>query len=126
MATVNIAGKDYRLKFDANVLIEIQKRYGEIALLRDKMQDLSELIWVLMQLVNEGIFYDNCYHGSSEKEFTNLRAFGTLFSLEQLNSPALAEAIVAAYNEDALGGKKYTTEELLDLGQSILTTNPNP
>lgn len=126
MATVKIGGKEYPIKFTVNVLAAIQKRYGDVAKWSDYMGDIGETLWILRTLINEGIAYDNYFRGQNNPEFKDERAFGMLVSIDDLNSPAIVDAIVEAYNESVAGEKKFTAEELMSLASKIQAPSSNP
>lgn len=125
MATVKIAGKEYPIKFTVNVLVAIQKRYGDVTKWSDHMGDIGETLWILRTLINEGIAYDNYFRGQNTPEFTDERAFGMLVSIDDLNSPAIVDAIVEAYNESVAGEKKITAEELMSLASNMQAPTAN-
>lgn len=114
MTTVKICGKEYPIKFTVNVIADLQERYGELTNWTKKMESLSETIWVLWRLINEGIAYERYFCGKNEPDLPDVRTFGMMLSFEDIQSPDIVNAIVNAYNEALGGQKKITTAELME------------
>lgn len=118
MQMINLKGKDYPILFDLNVIEQIQKRYGDITKLDKKMQDISEQKWILTQIINEGIEFDNFEHNRSNKTLTE-KQVGMLLGIKELQSNQLAQTIVNAFN-DCLGDEKnLTAEQIMEKTQTM-------
>ena len=122
MAEIKIGGKYYPIRFDLNSMAEVQKRYGDVTSIKDRMTDLAELRWLLAVLINEGVAYERVMNGVQAEGLTEEK-LGMLLSPADLGSPAIVDAIVASFN-DCLGDdqKKMTAEELAEIASHIPTT----
>lgn len=119
MQKINLRGKEYSIMFDLNVIEVVQKRYGDITKLSEKLADISEQRWILTQLINEWIEFDNFENNRSNKTLTE-KQVGMLLSLQSLNSGEFTQIIVDAFN-DCLGDEKnVTAEELMEIGKATL------
>lgn len=107
MKTIQIAGKEYPVLFDANVLAKVQERYGSVNKLFEKMKELSELFWVLAQIINEAWRYQEVMEGQAQPEkLMTGEKVGMLFTADDLiNSSEIVQTIITAFNE-GMGGRK--------------------
>ena len=67
MQTVKIGGTTYPILFDANVLAKVQERYGSVNKLWEKMKGLSEMFWVLAEIINEARRYREVMEGQPQE-----------------------------------------------------------
>ena len=91
MQTINLGGKDYPILFDFNVVEAVQERYGDLALLSEKMDRLKEVKWLLTALIAEGIAKHNYDTGESIAQFTELQV-GMLLSMQDIKSGKITKS----------------------------------
>lgn len=110
MQTVKIGGTTYPILFDANVLAKVQERYGSVNKLWEKMKGLSEMFWVLAETINEARRYREVMEGQPQEgePLTGEKVGMLLTSDDLINSQAIVQDIVAAFNE-GMGGRKNQT-----------------
>lgn len=119
MATVKVGEKEYPVRFDINVMADIQERYGEITRFAEQLSKLKELRWILYLIINEGISYDNIMNNHTNPSLTE-QYVGMLLGLSDLQSNELTESIINAFN-DCLGDeKKMTVAELTEMGLKMM------
>jgi hypothetical protein len=108
MQTITLKnGKDYPLYFDFYALEQIQQRYSDIANIFDKLSDLSEIKWLVLLLINEGIDYNNYMHGSQDKGLTE-KELGMLMPVRPDFIKDLQQKIIDAFN-DSIGATEKKT-----------------
>lgn len=123
MQEIELRGKKYPVLFDLDAVEQIQKRYGDIKQLTDRFSDASETKWIMALLINEGLKY-RAYELNMPAEQVTEADMGVLLTYKDLQSGALIDAIVAAFNE-SLGdsSKNLTAEQLTTIGRKVLENN---
>ena len=107
MQTVTIGGKTYPILFDANVLANIQERYGSVDDLGENLTKIPETSWILTQIINEGRRDREIVEGQpQEGDPMTEERLGMLLTGEDLFANSrMAQAIISAFNE-GMGGRK--------------------
>lgn len=126
MHTINLRGKDYPILFDLNVMQAVQDRYkdiGGIEALGDKLQDFSEMSWIIALLISEGAEYEAYMSNGVAKKVTPQQA-GMLLSLGDFKSGKISEAVVDAFNE-SLGDAGNVTAGDLTMTANLIMGQPN-
>lgn len=107
MRTIQIAGTSYPVLFDVNVIAKVQERYQSVDALPEKMQSITESIWIITQLINEADRYQRIFEGGGtlDQPMTEEK-LGMLLTADDLfRNSELAQVIIDAFNE-GLGGRK--------------------
>lgn len=99
---MKIKGNEYPILFSLNVAEAIQKRYGGVEKIADKLNDIAEIKWILTLIINEGIDYCNymkIYDETLKRRNITEKELGYLLSLKDLHSGELGQIIIKAFNE---------------------------
>ena len=113
---VNIGGEEYEMLLTTRATREIGKKYGGLSNLGEKLfssenfeMALSEIIWLIVLLVNQPILIHNLKNKENSKELLTEEA------VEILTSPAdlatFREAITAAMQKGTARNVKSETEQ---------------
>jgi len=113
---VNIGGEEYEMLLTTRATREIGKKYGGLTNLGEKLFSaenfelaLSEIIWLIVLLVNQPILMHNLKNKDNQKELLTEEA------VEILTSPAdlatFREAITAAMQKGTARNVKSETEQ---------------
>lgn len=124
MQLITLKGKDFPILFDINAAEAIQKRYGSIELMGEKLADFGEMKWVLTTVINEGIAYENYENGAHTRKITE-DELGMLMSIKDIQSQTVTQAIIDAFNESFSDEKNVTAADLQTVATEIMK-NPNP
>ena len=116
MATIQLDGREFPLRFDLNLQEKVQERYGDERAITKKVFQYAEARWMLTELINEGLRYRKFYEGIPAEELTPQQV-GMLVTFSDFSSGKISQAILDTVNE-SLGSdkKKLTMEDLEQAG----------
>jgi len=95
---IQLGPKEFPIRFDLNVVEKVQKRFDNVENLPTKLRDVKEMKWMLFELINEGIDYENYMSGIVAKHVTE-NEVGMLLGYKDLGRESLSSAILDAFNE---------------------------
>ncbi len=102
MKEIELSGKRFPVLFSVNVVEQVQKRYGNVSCLSEKLSDYAEIKWVLAQTINAGIEY-HAYMDNSPARCLTPDDVGAIMEMKDFQ--AAVDTIVEAL-EESLGTPK--------------------
>ena len=117
MQTINLRGKEYPILFDARLAAKVQKRYGSVEEIGNKLDDIDELIWIMTQLINEGLLLTAFENHVSVETLTE-DTVGAIMTIKSLKSNEIAQKVIDAFNESMGNEKNLTAEELMKISEA--------
>ncbi len=105
MITVKLGGIKYPLRFDMNIMAEVQKRIGNISNMPTLFDKYADTRWLLVMLINEGIYYNNYMHS------TCTQGVDDDWEITPQELSEATESIVEAYSDGICGSNKQKQSE---------------
>ena len=106
-------GKTFRLKFNLNVIAEIQEKYEDLDSFFEKMSKVGDMLWLLCLLINQDVKKHN--KNSTEKwGYYTAEQIGEAFGMSDIKtlSSLIADVIMNAMpSKDTEEDEKNATAE---------------
>lgn len=123
MAKIQLGEREFPIRMSLHAVELIQKRYGsasklETVILGDPAEQISETVWVLTALINEGLKYMAFEAGAPVVQVTEDQ-IGAAVDIKMLNNGSLQQAIIDAVNESSGGEKNLTAEDMMQNYETI-------
>ena len=124
MASIKLRGRDYPLHLSLNAVDQIQKRYGNVEKLSEKMRDVAEMPWIIALMINEGLKLEAYENGTAIKQLTP-DMVGTFMSPNALTDQVMAQSIIDCVNESLGGEKNLTAEDAMQIYAGMISQETN-
>lgn len=106
-------GKTFQLKFNLNVIAEIQEKYEDLDSFFEKIAKVGDMLWLLCLLINQDVKKHN--KSSTEKwEYYTVEQIGEVFGISDIKtlSSLIADAVMNAMpSKDTEENEKNATAE---------------